>query len=187
LTQGEIKCFKAVNDWSLSGHPLRAVAWLTDKHIGIVTIRECMAAQTRSWAAILRHSTPHSLNRGALCDGPVKFAQCVLFLPPFIPEIRRAASVAILSGFLQGFLSSSAASADRTLTLQCSTAPGAEEARSAVQWRLIRRLHTECPRLELPSAYTEQIAPLNPSPSQSLLRGHAITRALEANRNATAP
>jgi hypothetical protein len=29
----------AVNDWSLSGHPVRAVAWLTDKYIGIVTIR----------------------------------------------------------------------------------------------------------------------------------------------------
>jgi cytochrome c peroxidase len=39
---------------------------------------------------------------------------------------RRAASVAILAGLLQGFLSSSAASADGTLTLQRSAAPGAE-------------------------------------------------------------
>jgi hypothetical protein len=29
----------AVNDWSLNGQELRAVACLTDKHIGIVTIR----------------------------------------------------------------------------------------------------------------------------------------------------
>jgi hypothetical protein len=111
LMQGEIKCFKAVNDWSLSGHPLRAVAWLTDKHIGIVTIRECMAAQTRSWTAILRHLTPHSLNRRAAAHRGFYFLRsirkrlhhsCVLGtrdeLDCCLLNWRRTASVQILSG-----------------------------------------------------------------------------------------
>src|SRR5580700_9191292 len=94
-----------------------------------------MAAQTRSWAAILHHSTPDSLNRRALCDGPAKFAQSVLFLPPFIPEIRRAASVAMLAGLLQGFLSSSAASADG-----CSPAPGAEDTSTILSPRALQEI-----------------------------------------------
>jgi cytochrome c peroxidase len=146
-----------------------------------------MAAQTRSWAAILRHSTPHSLNRRALCNGSVKFAQCVLFLPPLIPAIRRAASVAILAGLLQWFLSSSAASADGTLTLQCSAAPGAVDTSTILSPRALQeiaRVEAEIDRTET-QAIERLAAPPGNQIQQIELLGKLMLydKQLSVNRN----
>src|SRR5580658_8675403 len=146
-----------------------------------------MAAKTPSRAAILRQSSPHSFNRRPLRDSSVKCAQCVLFLPPFIPVIRRAASVAIVAGLLQGFLTSSAASADRTLTLQYSAAPGAEDTSTILSPQALQeiaRVEAEIDRTEA-QAIERLAAPPGSQIQQIELLGKLMLndKQLSVNRN----